>query len=558
MNQQRKNAFTLVELIVVIVILAILGTIAFISLQWYSKDARDSTRVSDISTIKTSLELFHLDAGKYPLATDTFTVTYSWSQVWNQGTFGDSTFSNVKKLDKVPTDPLTDKKYTYSITSTRQEYQIAGIMEGEWIALVNNTFAWDVETTALVSGNYNWVVLKTLSGSNCEVLSLPSIISNQGNTTTNLTDILNWEWLVYHWHKNLPTNYRNSKYNADGGFGFTSWKLIVYSDDNECSDLYTATSTGITARSSLITNLQTAYSGTILEWVDNVKSYTNIDTSDSTTVENIWWALVNNILWWNVEISNNSNWWSGWWGSTSWNDIDSKCGHGDIVVWTQTWAWCNSTLWSWVEWGKQDNGSNGTISYCRGYTSTNLVWDPDCALWNPIMASDANAKDYFDLKQPGWTTSNWDAEYNTIWWKLYTWDQAMWNVWDGACPTWRHVPSSAEWEVLEEYLDDQNRPWSAPNNCRVGAPAWECDWLWWNSQSWARARTLTNLLQIPLAWYRGTSGTQFLLRWSHAHLWTSDYNGWSPYNRVFIWDAYNIFNTTYPEASGYSVRCIKD
>lgn len=42
MSNKYKNikAFTLVELIVVITILAILWTIAFISLQWYTRDAR--------------------------------------------------------------------------------------------------------------------------------------------------------------------------------------------------------------------------------------------------------------------------------------------------------------------------------------------------------------------------------------------------------------------------------------------------------------------------------------------------------------------------------------
>jgi len=77
MNKQ-KYAFTLVELIVVITILAILWTIAFISLQWYSKQARDSTRISDLSSMKTSLELFNLEAWKFPVTTDWFIVTYSW------------------------------------------------------------------------------------------------------------------------------------------------------------------------------------------------------------------------------------------------------------------------------------------------------------------------------------------------------------------------------------------------------------------------------------------------------------------------------------------------
>ncbi|PID86394.1 hypothetical protein CSB08_00210 [Candidatus Gracilibacteria bacterium] len=46
-----KKAFTLVELIVVITILAILGTIAFISLQGYSSDARNSKRSTDLGSI---------------------------------------------------------------------------------------------------------------------------------------------------------------------------------------------------------------------------------------------------------------------------------------------------------------------------------------------------------------------------------------------------------------------------------------------------------------------------------------------------------------------------
>ncbi len=57
MVNKRKNAFTLVELIVVITILAILGTIAFINLQWYSIWARDSKRISDINNIQKKITI---------------------------------------------------------------------------------------------------------------------------------------------------------------------------------------------------------------------------------------------------------------------------------------------------------------------------------------------------------------------------------------------------------------------------------------------------------------------------------------------------------------------
>ena len=67
MKKIRKKAFTLIELIVVITILAILWTIAFMSFIWYSVTSRDSLRISDIKTMKTWLELYHLQVWKWYL-----------------------------------------------------------------------------------------------------------------------------------------------------------------------------------------------------------------------------------------------------------------------------------------------------------------------------------------------------------------------------------------------------------------------------------------------------------------------------------------------------------
>ncbi len=53
------SGFTLVELIVVITILVILGTIAFVNIGGYSSNARDSTRVSDLTNIAKGLDILY-------------------------------------------------------------------------------------------------------------------------------------------------------------------------------------------------------------------------------------------------------------------------------------------------------------------------------------------------------------------------------------------------------------------------------------------------------------------------------------------------------------------
>jgi prepilin-type N-terminal cleavage/methylation domain-containing protein len=205
MNKQ-KQAFTLVELIVVITILAILWTIAFISLQWYSRDSRDSVRISDMSSIKTTLELFHLWAGKYPLTTDGTPVLYSWTEAWTQGSFWETTVTNVEKFDKIPTDPLMDRQYVYSVTHSKQEYEIAWIIEWDtlWLnsEIINEAIAWDKVTKLKITWNYNGKFLKLSTGWVDYVLNVPSIITS---TWWTLDYILANNWLAYNWYSNLSS-----------------------------------------------------------------------------------------------------------------------------------------------------------------------------------------------------------------------------------------------------------------------------------------------------------------------------------------------------------------
>ena len=63
----RRSGFTIVELLIVIVVIAILAAISIIAYNGIQQRARDSERVSDISTIQKVLEIYYAENNRYPL-----------------------------------------------------------------------------------------------------------------------------------------------------------------------------------------------------------------------------------------------------------------------------------------------------------------------------------------------------------------------------------------------------------------------------------------------------------------------------------------------------------
>jgi len=127
MNKQKK-AFTLVELIVVITILAILWTIAFISLQWYSKDTRNSVRLSDLLNIDKTLWIKLVTAWKVPVPDNKIDITasgtifiYQWN-AWER-VLDSLWVSNWWK------DPKDETYYTYATNTSLNKYQLIWFME---------------------------------------------------------------------------------------------------------------------------------------------------------------------------------------------------------------------------------------------------------------------------------------------------------------------------------------------------------------------------------------------------------------------------------------------
>ncbi|MEI7616643.1 MAG: prepilin-type N-terminal cleavage/methylation domain-containing protein [Actinomycetota bacterium] len=67
-NKFKLQGFTLIELLVVIAIIGLLATIATISLNNARMVSRDAKRKSDFGQIRTGLEMYYDDYGRYPQA----------------------------------------------------------------------------------------------------------------------------------------------------------------------------------------------------------------------------------------------------------------------------------------------------------------------------------------------------------------------------------------------------------------------------------------------------------------------------------------------------------
>lgn len=319
-----NSGFTLVELIVVITILAVLGTIAFVSFQGYALSARDSTRITDVRSIIATIEYYKISDDKYPAPSSSFSVSYSGWLLWSQWSFWEDTREKTKKISNVPLDPLTQTEYAFSVTNSKQEYQIGAILEWGGTALVPNVVAADKIATAYVKGNYNKKFIKTsfLTGSTNydAIIAVPSILTSEiGTVDLTISEIISRDSFVINNLKNAPAWYIPSGYAGTGGLSYVPADPVIFI--GQINDL-----TVPATRLATMQKLQTAYSWSTLSTLSVYTDIVNVDTSSEGTTGNpsTWVQLITNYLATNeagievdwidandlVTIDTSSSWWS--------------------------------------------------------------------------------------------------------------------------------------------------------------------------------------------------------------------------------------------------------
>lgn len=100
------RGFTLIELLVVIAIIGVLASIVIASTAQSRIKGRDARRIADLSSIRTALELYSDSNNRYP------DCLYAGTN--NTGSSCLTSLEGSSEMPVVPTDPLTNARYSYA------------------------------------------------------------------------------------------------------------------------------------------------------------------------------------------------------------------------------------------------------------------------------------------------------------------------------------------------------------------------------------------------------------------------------------------------------------
>jgi len=201
MLRQNMRAFTLVELIVVITIVGILSTVGFVSYSGYLTGARDSNRISQMTRLSDSLQVYSTTKS-LPLPDNNIQITASGELVAYQGEVGVDVLETIDYTNGGK-DPRDDSFFTYYLTRDRASSQLLTFMEEEnsvigYDSLFNTTHAVDFrDRFPKVYGRKLWVLTQVDTNTPVQDVNGVTTLDLVTETATYVAHISNEEQIEW-------------------------------------------------------------------------------------------------------------------------------------------------------------------------------------------------------------------------------------------------------------------------------------------------------------------------------------------------------------------------
>ncbi len=120
--------FSLVELLVVITILAIISVVAYTNFGGSTDKAKNSKRLSDVTSIETALQTFYQEKNYYPMPSSSWSDNVWWYSSWaSEWARASNTFNSIKNWNQI--DSITQAYWWWIVYNTNHK----NIIWAKWV-----------------------------------------------------------------------------------------------------------------------------------------------------------------------------------------------------------------------------------------------------------------------------------------------------------------------------------------------------------------------------------------------------------------------------------------
>lgn len=177
-HNQKRNGFTIVELLIVVVVIAILAAISIVAYGGIQERARNAQRTQDVRTIAKALELYYINNGQYPSGAcgSSCPVNKKINSSW--ATTSDGSWSVLEAalvpdyISALPTDP---KASTSTPAAISGGYNYDYVVPGGWCsAAAGNIYLLTYNLEGATSATQDRQVPTGTSCPGTQVYSYPS------------------------------------------------------------------------------------------------------------------------------------------------------------------------------------------------------------------------------------------------------------------------------------------------------------------------------------------------------------------------------------------------